>query len=76
MIVTLTTGWMIPSGTNSLPAEVLTQHPLSSHCYYHWVNISAGRLLVPEGIIHSVVIASALACFIRSYLLLKFTVPT
>ena len=30
-------------------------HPLSSQCYYHWVNTSAGRLLVPEGIIRRVV---------------------
>jgi hypothetical protein len=73
MIVIMTTEWMIPSGTNSLPAEVLTRitiiglipllidywsprvSSLSNQCYYHWVNTSAGRLLVPEVIIRSVV---------------------
>jgi hypothetical protein len=61
----LTTGRMMSSGTNSLPAEV------SSQCfgtgmlyYYHWVETSAGGLLVSEDIIRPVVNASALACFI------------
>ena len=46
-------------------------HPSSSQCfgtgmlyYYHWVDTSAGGLLVPEDIIRPVVNASALACFI------------
>jgi hypothetical protein len=26
-------------------------HPLSSQCFYHWVDTSADGLLVPEGII-------------------------
>jgi len=30
-------------------------HPPSSQCCYHWVNTSAGGLLVPEGIIRQVV---------------------
>jgi hypothetical protein len=34
--------------------------------YYHWVDTSAGRLLVPEDIIRPVVNTSALACFITS----------
>jgi hypothetical protein len=33
-------------------------HPPSSQCYYHWVDTSAGGLLVPEGIIQPVVSAS------------------
>jgi len=33
--------------------------------YYHWVDISAGGLLVPEGIMHPVVSVSALTFFIR-----------
>jgi hypothetical protein len=33
--------------------------------YYHWVDTSAGGLLVSEGIIHLVVSASALTWFIR-----------
>ena len=33
--------------------------------YYHWVDTSAGGLLVPEGIIRTVVSASALTWFIR-----------
>ena len=33
--------------------------------YYHWVDTSAGGLLVPEGIIRTVVNASALTWFIR-----------
>jgi hypothetical protein len=33
--------------------------------YYHWVDTSAGVLLVPEGIIRTVVSASALTWFIR-----------
>jgi hypothetical protein len=32
--------------------------------YYHWVDTSAGGLLVPEDIIRPVVNAAALACFI------------
>jgi hypothetical protein len=43
--------------------------------YYHWVDTSAGGLLVPEGIICLVVIVSTLTWFIRYNLLLKFTVP-
>ena len=48
-------------------------HPSSSQCfgtgmfyYYHWVDTSAGGLLVSEDIIRPVVNASALACFITS----------
>jgi hypothetical protein len=33
--------------------------------YYHWVDISAGGLLVPEGIIRPVVSDSTLTWFIR-----------
>jgi hypothetical protein len=33
--------------------------------YYHWVDTSAGGLLVPEAIIHPVANASALTWFIR-----------
>jgi hypothetical protein len=33
--------------------------------YYHWVDTSAGELLVPDGIIRPVVSVSALAWFIR-----------
>ena len=33
--------------------------------YYHWVDTSAGGLLVPEGIIHPVVTVSVLTWFIR-----------
>jgi hypothetical protein len=51
-------------------AEAL-HHPPSNQCfgtgmfyYYHWVDTSAGGLLVPEDIIRPVVNASALACFI------------
>jgi hypothetical protein len=81
VIETLTTGPMIPLGTNSSPVareidsvmETLTTgpmilsyfcwwtisirgyHPPSSQCYYHWVDTSAGGLLVPEGIIGPVV---------------------
>jgi hypothetical protein len=46
-------------------------HPSSSQYfgtgmlyYYHWVDTSAGGLLVPEDITRPVVNASALACFI------------
>ena len=38
---------------------------ISTFYYYHWVDTSAGGLLVPEGIIHTVVSASALTWFIR-----------
>jgi hypothetical protein len=34
--------------------------------YYHWVDISAGGLLVPDGVILPVVSASSLAWLIRS----------
>jgi hypothetical protein len=30
-------------------------HPPSIQCFYHWIDTSAGGLLVPEGIIHPVV---------------------
>jgi len=33
--------------------------------YYHWVDISAGGLLAPAGIIRPVVFVSALSWFIR-----------
>ncbi|NYT46931.1 MAG: hypothetical protein H0A75_04210 [Candidatus Methanofishera endochildressiae] len=33
-------------------------HPPSSLCFYHWINTSAGGLLVLEGIIHLVVSVS------------------
>jgi hypothetical protein len=52
---------MIPLGTNSAPAEesnpvieTLTAGRMI-HSGYHWVDTSAGGLLVPEGIIHPVV---------------------
>ena len=35
-------------------------HPPSSQCFYHWVDTSAGGLLVPDGIIPLVANASAL----------------
>jgi len=47
---------------------------LPFYCY-HWVDTSAGRLLVPEGIIHPVVSTSAPTCFISSNLSSKFTIP-
>jgi hypothetical protein len=40
-------------------------HSLSSLGFYHWVDTSVGGLLVPEGIVHSVVWASPLTWFIR-----------
>ena len=40
-------------------------HPPSSQCFYHWVDTSAGGLLVSEGIIRSVVSVSILTWFIR-----------
>ena len=46
---------------------------ISTFYYYHWVDTSAGELLVPVGIIRPVVNASALTWFNR-YVLLKFTV--
>jgi hypothetical protein len=53
----LTTG-VIPSGTNSQPAEVsdvcvgglLVPEGLIHH-YYHWTDVCVGGLLIPEGII-------------------------
>jgi hypothetical protein len=36
-------------------------HPPSIHCFYHWVDTSAGGLLIPEGIIRQVVIVSITA---------------
>ena len=39
-------------------------HPPSSQCFYHWVDTSAGGLLVPDGIIPLVANASALTWFI------------
>ena len=33
-------------------------HPSSSQCFYHWVDTTAGGLLVPEGIIRPVVSVS------------------
>ena len=38
---------------------------ISTFYYYHWVDTSAGGLLVPEGIIRPVVSASALTWFNR-----------
>jgi hypothetical protein len=59
VIETMTTWRMIPSGINSPPAEVPRgYHPPSSHCFYHWVDTSAGGLLILEGIIRQVVIVS------------------
>jgi hypothetical protein len=69
VIETLTTGQMTLSGTNSPPAEVLTSvcwrtisprecHLPSSLCFYHWVDTSAGGLLVPESVICPVVSVS------------------
>ena len=40
-------------------------HPLSSRCFYHWVDTSAGELLVPKGITRSVVSVSSLTWLIR-----------
>jgi hypothetical protein len=40
-------------------------HPSSSQCYYHWVDSSAGGILVPEGVIRPVVSAAALTWFTR-----------
>ena len=39
-------------------------HPPSSQCFYHWVDTSAGGLLVPDGITLLVANASALTWFI------------
>jgi hypothetical protein len=50
VIDTLTAGRMIPSRTNSPPAE-----ESNLVIFYHWVDTSAGGLLVPEGKIHPVV---------------------
>jgi hypothetical protein len=50
VIEALTTGRMIPSGTNGPPTEV--------QCFYHWVNASVGGLVVPEDIMRPVVSAS------------------
>jgi hypothetical protein len=33
-------------------------HPPSSQCFYHWVDTSAGGLLVLEGIVHPLVSVS------------------
>jgi hypothetical protein len=53
MIETLTTGWMIPSKTNSLQSGY---HPPNSQCFYHYVDTySVGGLLVLEGIIRPLV---------------------
>jgi hypothetical protein len=49
VIETLTTERVIPLGTNKSPA---------SQCFYHWVDTSAGELLVPKGITRSVVSVS------------------
>jgi hypothetical protein len=38
---------------------------ISTFYYHHWVDASAGGLLIPEGIIRPVVSASALTWFIR-----------
>ena len=40
-------------------------HPPSSQCFCHWVDTSAGGLLVPEGIVHPVVSVSALTWLIK-----------
>ena len=40
-------------------------HPPSSQFFYHWVDTSAGGLLVLEGIIRPVISASALTWFIK-----------
>ena len=37
--------------------------------YYHWVDISAGGLLVPYGIIHPVVSVSALTCLLDKFVI-------
>jgi hypothetical protein len=50
VIEALTTGQMVPSGTNNPPATC-------SQCFYHWIDTSAGGLLVPEGTICPVVSA-------------------
>ena len=43
--------------------SILYQH----FYYYHWVDTSAGKLLVPEGIIRPVVSAAALTWFITYF---------
>jgi hypothetical protein len=56
VIETLTTGWLIPSDTSSWwTTSVRGYQPSSSQCFYHWVDTSAGGLLVSEGINHPVV---------------------
>ena len=40
-------------------------HPPSSQCFYHWIDTSAGELLVPKGITRSVVSVSSLTWLIR-----------
>jgi hypothetical protein len=49
----------------------------SSFYYCHWIDTSAGGLLVPDDIILPLVSASAMTWFIRytMYLLSTFTVP-
>jgi hypothetical protein len=43
-----------------------------SFCYYRWVDTFAGRLLVPEGISHPMVITSTLTlCLRNSYFFLN-----
>jgi hypothetical protein len=45
--------------------KLITSLTLQAVHYYHWVETSAGGLLVPEGIIRPVVIDSALTWFSR-----------
>jgi hypothetical protein len=50
----------MPSETNSLPAEAVLTLCIIFLRVYHWLDTSAGRLLVPEGIIRPVVSVSVL----------------
>jgi hypothetical protein len=45
--------------------EKLCTHVYISFYYYHWVDTTAGGLLVPDGIIRPVVSASAQTWFIK-----------
>ena len=42
--------------------KIIPETRLRLH-YYHWVDISAGGLVIPDGVIHPVVNVSALVWF-------------
>ena len=71
--------WLLNTLALSVPGEGCSRNAsyqlnlLSTFYYYHWVDISAGGILVSEGITRLVVSALALTWFIR-YIVLKFTV--